>query len=155
MISARINNVLAKLKKVKKNGQGWQALCPAHEDENPSLSIDEGDDGRVLLYCHAGCSFDSIVQSLGMSAQDLMPQNGHSANGKFNKMKSSKIYDYKDESGKLLYQILKYENPKHFSARQPDGMREDAVDGDDHGDVIVELISPDPPEQIERIRPVR
>ena len=39
--------------------------------------------------------------------------------------------------------------------RFTDDPREDAVDGDDHGDVIVELISPDPPEQIERIRPVR
>ena len=75
-MQTQIENVLSKLEKVRRNGSGYQALCPGHEDENPSLSIDTGDDGRVLVFCHAGCSFDSIVQSLGMSAQDLMPQNG-------------------------------------------------------------------------------
>ena len=32
---------------------GWQALCPAHDDHDPSLSIDMGDDGRILLHCFA------------------------------------------------------------------------------------------------------
>lgn len=36
------------------------ARCPAHDDRNPSLSIADGDDGRLLLYCHAGCSYDAI-----------------------------------------------------------------------------------------------
>jgi len=121
MTSARISNVLGILEKVKKHGSGWQASCPAHEDTVPSLSINEGDDGKILLYCHAGCDFGSIVQSLGMSAQDLMPQNGHSANGSFKKMNIKETYDYKDENDKLLYQILKYENPKDFRVRRPDG----------------------------------
>ncbi len=92
-----IDNFLARLDGVKKSGQGWQALCAAHEDIKPSLSINEGDDGRVLLYCHAGCDFGSIVQSLGMSAQNLMPENGHSASESFSKMKIKETYDYRDE----------------------------------------------------------
>ena len=32
----------------------WMARCPSHEDKTPSLSIREGDDGRVLLHCFAG-----------------------------------------------------------------------------------------------------
>ena len=31
------------------SGQGWKALCPAHDDHNPSLSISEGSDGNVLV----------------------------------------------------------------------------------------------------------
>jgi hypothetical protein len=34
--------------------------CPAHEDRSPSLSWKIADNGRVLLKCHAGCTFDEI-----------------------------------------------------------------------------------------------
>jgi len=120
MISARINNVLGRLEKVRQNGSGYQALCPGHEDIKPSLSINEGADGRVFLYCHAGCKFDSIIQSLGMSPRDLMPQNRSAANGSFNKMTIKKIYPYVDEQGRLLYENVRKE-PKDFMARRPDG----------------------------------
>ena len=33
------------------DGTGHKALCPAHDDHNPSLAIGVGDDGRVLLTC--------------------------------------------------------------------------------------------------------
>ncbi len=41
--------VLSKPPDAQPNGHGWKACGPAHEDRSPSLSIDEGDDGRVLL----------------------------------------------------------------------------------------------------------
>lgn len=40
--------------------------CPAHEDSSPSLSCSQGDDGRVLLHCHAGCSFREIMRTLAL-----------------------------------------------------------------------------------------
>jgi DNA primase len=42
----------------KKSGSGYIARCVSHEDENPSLSIDDGDKG-VLVCCRAGCSQDA------------------------------------------------------------------------------------------------
>jgi len=57
----------------KQNGNGWSARCPAHEDRRPSLSIDEGDDGRALVRCHAGCTAEAIVAALGLRMEDLMP----------------------------------------------------------------------------------
>ena len=43
----------------------WRAQCPAHDDKQPSLSISEGQDGRVLMYCHAGCETLSVVGQQG------------------------------------------------------------------------------------------
>ncbi len=40
------------------------ARCPAHDDRLPSLSLSHGHDGRLLLYCYAGCSFREIIQAL-------------------------------------------------------------------------------------------
>ena len=96
MTQTRMQNILNRLDKVKATGSGWLSLCPAHEDRNPSLSLSEGNDGRVLIHCHAGCEFDSIVDALGVSVKDLMPDNGTIGNGKVNKMNISKIYDYRN-----------------------------------------------------------
>ena len=56
-------------------GDQWIARCPAHADKTPSLSIGKGDDGRILLHCHAGCSADDVVDALGLSMFDLLPDD--------------------------------------------------------------------------------
>jgi hypothetical protein len=40
------------------------ACCPAHDDTNPSLSITETADGKLLWHCHAGCSQEAVQQAL-------------------------------------------------------------------------------------------
>ena len=71
-----IENLLSRLEKVKKRGQGaWIACCPSHNDRSPSMTIRELDDGRVLMHCFAGCSVDEIIGVLGMSFSDLYPPN--------------------------------------------------------------------------------
>ena len=52
------------------------ARCPAHEDRRASLSIGEGDDGRVLIKCFAGCAFEDIVRAVGLEPRDLFSANG-------------------------------------------------------------------------------
>ena len=47
---------VANLLEAKPAGDGWVARCPGHGDRRASLSIASGDDGKVLLKCHAGCS---------------------------------------------------------------------------------------------------
>lgn len=67
-----IEKVLARLDAVRETGPGkWTARCPAHEDRSPSLSISEAEDGKVLLHCFAGCSFDDIVTAMGLTQADL------------------------------------------------------------------------------------
>lgn len=62
---------IVKPQTIKKTGAGFTALCPAHEDGNRSLSIREGDDGRVLIHCFAGCTVASVVFALGLEMRDL------------------------------------------------------------------------------------
>jgi len=47
------------------------ACCPAHEDRSPSLSIRENDDGRVLIYCFAGCGAGDVLDAIGLRMSDL------------------------------------------------------------------------------------
>jgi hypothetical protein len=71
-----INRFLQQLESVKPSGRGFTARCPAHEDRGPSLSITEGEDGRVLLHCFAGCTPQEVVAPLGLTMADLFPANG-------------------------------------------------------------------------------
>ena len=66
-----VDAVLARLKLVRSHDMGWMALCPAHMDANRSLSVAEGDDGRVLLKCFAGCSVEQITVQLGLKMSQL------------------------------------------------------------------------------------
>jgi hypothetical protein len=55
----------------RRAGAHWAARCPAHADRNPSLSVAEGADGRVLLRCWAGCETSEILRALGLSWSDV------------------------------------------------------------------------------------
>lgn len=61
---SHISEVTKAVKNLKDCGGGqYVACCPAHEDKKASLSIKEGDNRRVLVYCHAGCEFKDIQQA--------------------------------------------------------------------------------------------
>ena len=68
-----IDKILQHLSKVKKTSKGYQAQCPAHADKSQSLSIKETADGRILLHCHAGCTAEAVVASIGLKLSDLYP----------------------------------------------------------------------------------
>jgi DNA primase len=71
-----IEQLLAVLKGVRQTGPGrYMARCPAHDDRSPSLSLRETDDGRILIHCYAGCGAAAVMESLGVSLHDLMPES--------------------------------------------------------------------------------
>jgi putative DNA primase/helicase len=110
--------VLSRFRGVRRVGNGYMALCPAHADKSQSLSATERD-GKVLLYCHAGCSLESILGEAGVGMHDLFtsPQpTGNGADGR----RIVETYDYTDEKARLLFQVVRYE-PKQFRQRRPDG----------------------------------
>jgi len=95
----------------------WSALvhCPCHEDQRPSLSL-RLVAGRVLFHCFAGCSQQDVLRHL--QGHGLWP--GHRANTNTRKPREVAVYDYVDEEGRLLYQVVRLE-PKTFRQRRPDG----------------------------------
>jgi KaiC/GvpD/RAD55 family RecA-like ATPase len=69
--SRSIDEVLSALEKVSRSGEKrWRSRCPAHDDSDPSLSIGVGDRG-ITLKCHAGCTFEAIVEALGLRPEEL------------------------------------------------------------------------------------
>jgi hypothetical protein len=118
-MTAPIDLVLPRLTGVIETSNGWDALCPAHDDSRPSLGVAVTEDGTVLLKCRShGCSADAICRAIGLKLADLFPpesRNGSPRKG-FN---IAATYDYLDNDGTLLYQVVRLD-PKGFRQRQPD-----------------------------------
>lgn len=55
-------------------GRYGLAFCPAHDNRRtPALSLADGEGGRLLARCHAGCSFADIRQALNARGLDDGP----------------------------------------------------------------------------------
>jgi putative DNA primase/helicase len=103
---------IARALQARRSGSCWMAKCPAHDDHNPSLSIREID-GKVLLHCHAGCRQRDVIGAL--KAKDLWPERPANQ-----RRAIVATYDYGDEAGNVLYQVVRTQ-PKGFFQRRPDG----------------------------------
>jgi hypothetical protein len=57
LLAAEIGPALAG----RQSGRGWIACCPAHDDRRPSLSIRDGDNGKLPVHCHAGCGQEDVI----------------------------------------------------------------------------------------------
>jgi len=87
----------------KKTGSGYITCCPTHEDENPSLSISQSNDGKILLNCFAGCSTEAICASLNIQICDLFEKPISQREPK------KTVYSYRDEKDKELYRKIRIE----------------------------------------------
>lgn len=118
--------------------QSGHTICPFHDDSEPSLHVSKKD-GVWKWYCHSvecekgGTNIDYVMQKYN---KDFL--KAVSILARFHKLKmpeqEKKVvaeYLYKDEKGKLLYTMLRYEvadfsggKKKGFSAdRNMDGVR--------------------------------
>ncbi len=70
------------------HGSYGMVRCPCHEDHNPSLSISEGQDGKLLVNCFAGCDPVDILRALNgqglsePSTEPPSPRLHHRDNGR-------------------------------------------------------------------------
>ena len=119
-----IEDILSRLEGVQESGGGWVARCPAHGDDNPSLSIARGEDGRTLMHCHAGCSCEAVVEAMGLKMADLMPANekpNRTIKGRWGRWVCD--YVYTDARGGVLYKSTRYvkdDGKKTFIIKVPD-----------------------------------
>jgi hypothetical protein len=54
----------------------YMAKCPAHSDGDPSLSIKQLPDSRILIKCFAGCGALEVLEAVGLDWGALMPEDG-------------------------------------------------------------------------------
>lgn len=95
------------------------SFCPCHADGHKtgrrSLRTQQKD-GKILLYCFAGCPTEDVVGTLGLTMADLFAEDKPKTSGR----QIVATYDYQDESGRLMFQVER-RNPKDFRQRRPDG----------------------------------
>ena len=88
---------------------GTSARCPAHDDKVASLMVNEGEHGGIVVRCHAGCTADAVVKSMGLALSDLMGAPHKVAD-----------YSYTTEDGVPLYTVERWANPKTFRGFLPE-----------------------------------
>jgi 5S rRNA maturation endonuclease (ribonuclease M5) len=110
MANLKLSDVLPLLKNVRQTSSGYTSRCPSHDDNKNSLSVKEGDRGKMIFHCFAGCSYQDIAAALNLST------NG---NGQNPAKRIEAIYEYTDEEGNLLYQNVRFEG-KDFRWRRFD-----------------------------------
>jgi hypothetical protein len=102
-----------------KDGEGWSCRCPAHADDNPSMTVTDDGDDRVLVCCHKGCSQDSVIAAL--KKKGWWPDA--KSNGAGHKRRQIECaYPYRTADGQVAYEAVRW-RPKSFSQRRPDPRR--------------------------------
>ena len=95
-----------------REGAGWRARCPAHDDHDPSLGIIERD-GKTLFSCRAGCEQASVLDALRQRRLWSEPNAEP-------RQRIVSTYSYRDAEGALRYQVVRFD-PKDFRQRRPNG----------------------------------
>lgn len=116
-----IQEFITHFKAVKQMGENqYMALCPAHNDKRPSLSVGLSENkNQILLHCYAGCSAEDILNAVGLKKKDLFNNKGD-----FIMNKTS--YTYYNADGTVAYTKTRIDNAdktKKFYFEQPDGKR--------------------------------
>jgi hypothetical protein len=63
-----------------RTSSGWLVCCLTHPDRDPSLHLSDGDDGRLLVRCFAGCDQQQVIEALkqrGLWARRTAPSRRH------------------------------------------------------------------------------
>ena len=66
----QFNDHVSRVKVKSRHGNKVQAFCPCHNDKHASLTMTMGRK-CTLIYDHAGCCKEDIVQAMGMQMRDL------------------------------------------------------------------------------------
>lgn len=108
----KTEELLNKLKNVKGNTGRWTALCQAHPDKNLSLTVKTGNDGRILINCHAGCRTEHILIKIGFRMTDLFPDKKTSPTEKCQNYTFEKL----TPGQRLEYEKVKSDELKQYDA---------------------------------------
>ncbi|MCU1339658.1 MAG: primase [Bryobacterales bacterium] len=102
----------------------YVGLCPFHQEKTPSFTVDRS---KGLYHCF-GCDVGGdvikfLMEIEGIAFPEAVARLAQRSGQPERQGKSRNIvatYNYTDESGELLYQVVRTE-PKNFLQRYPDG----------------------------------
>jgi putative DNA primase/helicase len=103
----------------RRSGANWITECPAHDDRNPSFGVREGEDGRALVHCQAGCDRARILDALGLQDADLFEHDEKSANASM--LGVVVDHTYQDAEGKPVLRVSRRLGPDGKTRRKPGG----------------------------------
>jgi KaiC/GvpD/RAD55 family RecA-like ATPase len=131
---AHLDYVADQLENVKwKDNGSFTALCPAHDDNQNSLSVAEGERGKILYHCHAGCTFEDVVACIDdiepRSAKARKPKTKvvNNALKQLRFVRSEKngpdferlcggqpqhVYAYRDQQDRLIGYVVRFEDKR-------------------------------------------
>ena len=121
-----IDRTLERLEGVRAHNGYFMALCPAHDDRDPSLKVTEGDDGRTLIHCFGGCTFDEVVAAIGLEAKDLFDDEGRGRGFEPSRKDATLQHPPKNPHGTAANTVAGGDATPDNTATPPD-------DGDRHG----------------------
>lgn len=103
------------------NGKEYMALCPAHNDKHPSLSIGYSHEQKhILIHCHAGCQAEDVLSCVGLTLKDLYD------NEKGSNIMNKTVYTYCKADGSIAYRKTRTDyadGSKKFFFEQPNGKK--------------------------------
>lgn len=113
--------------------EAYQCKCPAHADNQASLTVSLSKAGKIILKCHAGCSTEDILNAVGLNYNDLFSdskeqlscldkkawyyatqyewtdESGTKHKGYGEGVKVAAVYTYRNGDGKELYSKVRFE----------------------------------------------
>jgi hypothetical protein len=107
--------VINRLHKLQGRYPQFNALCPAHEDHNPSLSVRVSEE-KIVLYCHRACTPEAIVQAVGLDMTALFADSAPAPMPlPFTRKPRSdetlvEVYKYTDHAGNVIAEKGRFES---------------------------------------------
>lgn len=124
----KIQDLLLKFQGVKQVSENqYMAICPAHDDHSPSLSIGLSKDGKqILLNCFAGCKAEDILNNVGLKLKDMYDNDERNETNTMSKT----VYTYYNADGSIAYtknRFDKADGKKSFFLYARTGKRDLAI----------------------------
>jgi Protein of unknown function (DUF3987)/CHC2 zinc finger len=103
--------------KLKQHGAEWRGPCPVHDGKDDNFAVDPAT-GRC--FCHSQCQQGWDMAGLEMELTRCGYADAVARTTGISPPAERKVaeYDYRDEAGELLYQVIRY-GPKTFHQRRP------------------------------------
>ena len=113
---------------INQRGKEWRGFCAVHGGKGLNFSVNP-ETGQA--HCHSACGrgWDMIGYEQEITGADFQKAKAEVFQivGKIDLPERERkrgtfvcAYDYTDAEGKLLYQVVRYRDPKQFSQRRPD-----------------------------------